>query len=219
MSEIGLYEAMSTLRAVRKLRPDPIPDDIVRRVFQAACWAPTGGNRQVWRMIAVRDPVLKARLGEMYGEVWTPFAADYAKMAEGMSEEEQARMGRVLDAGTRMGEHLGETPIAVVVCHLASGLAVTDIDQDRIPVVGGGSIYPAVQNLMLACRAEGLGCVLTTLLCQVEPEVKALLNIPDEWATSAMVPIGYPVGKGHGSITRKPVEELIHTDKFGAAFA
>ena len=72
---------------------------------------------------------------------------------------------------------------------------------------------------MLACRAEGLGCVLTTLLCQVEPEVKALLDIPDDWATAAMVPIGYPLGKGHGPITRRPVDELVFTDKFGAAYA
>jgi nitroreductase len=85
-------------------------------------------------------------------------------------------------------------------------------------VVGGASIYPAVENALLACRAEGLGCVLTTLLCEVEPDVRALLAIPEPWATAAAVPIGYPVGKGHGPITRRPVAKLAFSDRWDHVF-
>jgi nitroreductase len=82
-------------------------------------------------------------------------------------------------------------------------------------VVGGGSVYPAVQNLLLACRNEGLGCVLTTLLCREEAAVKDLLDIPADWFTCAHVPIGYPVGGGHGPISRKPASEMVFWDSFG----
>jgi nitroreductase len=97
-------------------------------------------------------------------------------------------------------------------------MAITDARLDRISVVGGGSIYPAVQNALLACRAEGLGCVLTTLLCEVEPEVRTLLSIPEPWATAAAVPIGYPVLGGHGPISRRPVEKLAFADTWGEAW-
>ena len=96
-------------------------------------------------------------------------------------------------------------------------MAITDSDQDRVSVVGGGSIYPAVQNALLACRAEGLGCVLTTLLCEFEPEVREILEIPEPWGTAAAIPIGYSVGKGHGPIKRKPIEKLAFRDTWGTA--
>ena len=86
-------------------------------------------------------------------------------------------------------------------------------------MVGGGSVYTAVQNAMLACVAEGLGCTLTTLHCIREPEVKAALGIPESWATLAMVPIGYPIGKGHGPITRRPPAELVFDDVYGAPWS
>jgi nitroreductase len=94
-------------------------------------------------------------------------------------------------------------------------MAITDAGQERVSVVGGGSVYPAVENLLLACRAEGLGCVLTTLLCGCEPEVRKLLAIPDPWYTAAAIPIGYPIGRGHGPLIRRPVEQLVYLDSWG----
>ena len=94
-------------------------------------------------------------------------------------------------------------------------MAITDIKLDRVSVVGGGSVYTAVQNLLLAARAEGLGCVLTTLLCIAEPEVKSLLDIPDPWGTAAAIPLGYPVGKGHGPIRRRSTGSLVFDNSFG----
>lgn len=219
MSDMKLYEAMSTMRAVRKLRPDPIPDEVLARVFEAATWAPTGGNRQPWRMIAVTDAAAKTRLGELYKARWNDYAALHAKGSSGLSDDRRAAEERTLAAGDHLADHMKELPVLVIVCFNPKYLVVTDASLDRVSVVGGGSIYPAVENLLLAARAEGLGCVLTTLLCMEEAAVKALLGIPDDWATAAMIPLGYPVGKGHGPITRKPVSELFFANTWGVRFA
>ena len=88
----------------------------------------------------------------------------------------------------------------MVFCFNPKNMAITDAKLDRPSVVGGASIYPAVENLLLACRAEGLGCVLTTLLCMSEPEVRELFEIPQPWATAAAIPIGYPLARGHGKV-------------------
>lgn len=214
-SDIGLYDAMRSLRAVRKLRPDPIPEEVLTRVFEAATWAPSGGNRQPWRMIAVKDASLKQGLADLYAPLWAGFAAQYEKGLEGLPEEDQAREGRTLAAGNYLAAHMGEAPVLVVVCFNPKFMAITDAKLDRPSVVGGGSVYTAVQNMLLAARAEGLGCVLTTLLCLEEDAVKTLLGIPDGWGTAAMVPLGYPVGKGHGPIRRLGTEALFATDRWG----
>ena len=214
MAESSIYDLMSTCRAVRRLREDPIPDDVVARVFKAATWAPSGGNRQPWRIIAVRDRAAKEVLGALYKEVWDEYAKASAQMAEGLPAERRDATLRTLAAGDYLAEHFGGTPLVAVFCFEPAVLAITDSNLDRPSVVGGGSVYPAVQNLLLACRTEGLGCVLTTLLCMKEPDVKALLDIPDHWATCACVPIGYPVGSGHGPTSRRPVEELVYWDRW-----
>lgn len=218
MAEIGLYEAMRTLRAVRRLRPDPIPDDVLRRVLEAATWAPTGGNRQAWRVIVVKDPVRKQRLGELYKTIVIPYTQTYREKLATLSEAEREKAERTLRASDYLAEHFGEAPVLLVFCFHPEGLAVTDSQLDRVSVVGGGSIYPAVENLLLACRAEGLGCVLTTLLCMCEPEVRELLGIPQPWGTAAVVPIGYPLLRGHGPISRRSVEELAFADCWGTPF-
>ena len=219
MAAIELYEAMRTLRAVRRLRPDPIPDDVLRRVLEAATWAPTGGNRQAWRIIVVKDPLRKRRLGELYRGIAVPFMQSYSEQLGSLPNSERAKTAKMLRSGIHLAEHFGESPVLCIFCFHPEGLAVTDADLARVSVVGGGSIYPAVQNLLLACRAEGLGCVLTTLLCKAEPEVKKVLAIPQPWGTAAAVPIGYPLLRGHGPISRRPVEEMAYTDSWERPFA
>ena len=215
-----LYEIMSTLRAVRRLKPDPIPADVLERVLQAACWAPTGGNTQAWRVIVVRSPERKQALADIYAPEWATYGkfgkARAAK--QGLEGETLAKLERTLAAGDYLAEHLGEAPVILLFVVDPRLLAITDKNLDRVSMVGGGSVYPAVQNTMLACNAEGLGCTLTTLHCIREPEVKAALDIPDEWATLAMVPIGYPVGRGHGPITRQSSSMLAFDDSFGASW-
>ncbi len=215
MAEIGVYEAMRTLRAVRRLKPDPIPDDVMHRVLEAATWAPTGGNAQPWRIVAVKDAALKARLGALYAERWAAFSKRYRAAAANVPESARARFGRTLDAGDYLAAHFGQTPVIAVFCFNPTQMAITDSAQPRPSVVGGGSVYTAVENLLLACRAEGLGCVLTTLLCECEAEVRRLLAIPDPWYTAAAIPIGYPVGRGHGPLSRRPIEQLTFIDRWG----
>ena len=210
-----LYEAMKTLRAVRRLRPDPIPDDVLRRVLEAATWAPSGGNVQPWRIVVVTDHEKKAKLGALYSGRWHAYSEGHRAMLADAPEEIRAKNERMIVAGDYLAEHFADTPAVVVYCFNPKALAVTDAKQDRLSVVGGASIYPAVQNLLLACRNEGLGCVLTTLLCEVETEVRTLLEIPDPWYTSAMIPIGYPVGGGHGPISRRPLEKMVFGERWG----
>jgi nitroreductase len=214
MSEIGLYEAMRTLRAVRRLRPDPIPDEVLHRVLEAATWAPTWGNRQPWRVIAVKERARKERLGELYAEQWTKFAARYRAGLANAEPAVRERTERILSAGDYLTAHFGQSPVIAIFCFNPAEMAITDSNLARVSVVGGGSVYPAVENLLLACRAEGLGCVLTTLLCACEPQVAELLAIPSPWGTAAAIPIGYPMLRGHGPITRRPVEELAFLDSW-----
>jgi nitroreductase len=123
-------------------------------------------------------------------------------------------MERTYATARHLAEHIDEAPAIVVVCVHIPDLAITDAKLGRPSVVGGGSIYPAVQNLLLACRAFGLGATLTTLLCLEEPKVRERLAIPENWATAAYVPIGYPEGRGHGPLTRKPVEKVAFLDRW-----
>lgn len=213
-----LYETMSTLRAVRRLRPDPIPDEVIERVLQAACWAPTGGNQQPWKVIVVDDPDRKAKLADIYRPEWQRYAKGYTARLEGMPEDAAEKWKRTIKAGDYLADNLAEAPAILMFCADFRAMAVTDAKLDRISLVGGGSVYPPVQNAMLACVAEGLGCTLTTLHCLREDEVKTALEIPDPWATAAMVPIGYPVGRGHGPISRKSPSELAARNTFDGAW-
>ncbi len=220
MAGHDLYEMMSTLRAVRRLKPDAIPPDVLDRVLQAACWAPTGGNMQPWKVIVVRSPERKAALADIYGPQWHTYSGFSRRRAAkaGMAGEELAKMERTLAAGDYLADHLAEAPVLLLFIADPAKMAITDKNLGRVSMVGGGSVYTAVQNAMLACRAEGLGCTLTTLHCIREPEVKEALGIPEDWATLALVPIGYPRGKGHGPISRQPVEQLVFDDTFGQAW-
>ncbi len=211
---MDLYQAMSTQRAVRRLRPDPIPEDVLQRVLQAATWAPSGGNVQPWRLVLVRDAAQKRALETLYAPLWSQYIERNRERLQASWNEAEAGMRRTIAAGDYLASHMHEAPAIAVFCFNPSLMAITDRGQARPSVVGGGSVYPAVQNFMLACRAEGVGCVLTTLLCMVEPEVKALLEMPDDWFTCAYVPIGYPVGKGYGSISRRAVDEMVYTDRW-----
>jgi len=215
---MDLYEAMSTLRAVRRLKPDPIPDEVLKRILTAATWAPSGGNRQCWRVIVVRESGLKEKLSSLYRPHWVEYTKGYDTLLERLAPEKIEQTKRGLEAGNYLADHLQEAPIICVFCFNPSQMTITDEELSRPSVVGGGSVYPAVQNLLLAARSEGLGCVLTTLLCKEEAAVRELLGIPEHWFTCAHVPLGYPVLGGHGKISRKSIEQMIYVNSFGNSF-
>lgn len=197
-----IYEVMSTQRAVRRLRPDPIAPAVLDRVLQAACWAPSGGNQQPWRVVVISDPEAKRFVESIYQEEWAQYTAELRRQLQGLPAEVLEPVEKSMRAGDYLAEHLHDAPVLLLFCANPDAMAITDDALDRVSMVAGASVYPAVQNLLLACVAEGLGCTLTTLHCRREPEVKERFAIPERWATVALVPIGHPVGRGHGPITR-----------------
>ena len=215
-----LSTAMSTLRAVRRLRTDPIPEDVLGRLLQAAAWAPSGGNAQPWRIVVVTDPDKKQALADVYLPAWKDYiGASWAERLAAMPEEQRTAVQKMLKAGDYLAAHMHEAPVLLLFCFNPAVMTFTDSELARHSVTGGGSLFPAVQNLMLACVQEGLGCTLTTLHARREDEVKRILGIPAEWGTSALVPIGYPVGRGHGPITRLPVSEIAYREEFGSPWS
>ncbi|HKU40979.1 MAG TPA: nitroreductase family protein [Polyangiales bacterium] len=215
MATHELYDIMQTTRAVRRLRPDPVPEDVLQRVLQAATWGPSGGNRQPWRVIVVRELATKQTLQQLYSKLWTAYAAASRAKFASLPDALRARADKSLAAGDYLAEHFAEVPVLLTFVFDPGGLAITDAKLNRPSVVGGGSLYPAVQNALLACRAEGLGCVLTTLLCAEEPKLRELFALPEPWCFHAFVPIGYPVGRGHGPLSRRPVADMAFGEKWG----
>ena len=205
-------EVIETTGTIRFYRADAVPDDVLGRVLDAARHAPSGGNRQPVRFIAVRDAAKKRALKELYLPMWDAYSSR-ARQAVG---DNPARL-RLIDNADHFARHLEEVPVLLVVCAVEAELLATDRDLGRLSIVGGASVYPAVQNVLLKARAEGLGTALTTLLCAVEPKVKELLRIPPEFLTAAMVTLGYPAKGFPKKLKRRPLAEIAFVDEFGNA--
>ncbi len=205
-----LSEIMRTNGSCRYYRTDDVPDDVLARVLDAARWAPSGGNRQPLRFIAVRDLAVKRRLKALYEPIWNEYLAGI----NAGQNKYKARPKLLVDAD-HFVEHLDEVPVMLVVCARLADVHPTDANLGRLSIVGGASVYPAVQNVLLAAREAGLGTTLTTLLCAVEPQVKELLGIPDDVSTAAMVTIGWPAKPFPKKLTRRPLAEFAFTDRYG----
>lgn len=206
-----LNEIMQSNGTCRYYQPDPVPAAVVARVLKAAQWGPTGGNRQPVRFVVVQDPAKRQQLQELYLPIWEPY---YHNAQQG-----SVRIGgpsKLLADADHFARNLAAIPLHVVVCANLADVHPTDRDLGRLSIVGGASIYPAVQNLLLAARAEGLGTALTTLLCAVEPQVQALLAIPAEISIAAMVTVGWPVRPFPRKLTRRPLAEIAFLDTYGA---
>lgn len=208
-----LYNVLSTTRSIRKFSDKEVDDATLHRILQAAIWAPSGGNRQPWRIIAVRDPLIKQQLGDIYSTEWDLYVEmNMMKLADAPeSIREAAHKG--FASGTQLARNLKDVPVVCIFVHNPADIFTTDANLGRTPVVGGASLYPAVQNLLLAARAEGLGGVLTTLIASREPEVRKVLDIPEPWGVHAMIPLGYPKGK-HGPLRRAPLEDMVKFDRW-----
>lgn len=209
----GFHEILATTRSIRRISPEPVDEARLARVLQAAVWAPSGGNRQPWRMIVVRDRGIKADLGAIYAVEWAKYVDKNMALVAGQPEHVVEQMRSGLAAGTRLAENLADVPVVIIFVFDASMVLATDANLDRTSVVGGASLYPAVQNLLLAARAEGLGGVLTTLIAPREAEVRELLGIPVKWGVYAMVPLGVPMGR-HGPLRRAPLSTMVKWDRW-----
>jgi nitroreductase len=198
---LDVTEAMRTTGTCRYFTPDPVPEEVLRRAFDAARFGPQGGNRQPVRWIVVRDADRKRALQQLYLPMWEPYFA-------GLNDE------TVLDAD-HFARHFADAPVIVVVCAELAGLHPTDTELGRLSVVGGASIYPTMQNLCLALRADGVASAVTTLLCHQEADVRKLLEIPEEFLTAAHVAVGYPARGFPARLTRQPVEDIVYSERFG----
>ena len=196
--EIGLFEAMYTQRAIRYLKPDAVPDELIHKILDAAIRAPSGGNTQRWAFLVIRDQETKRKIAERFR------SARGTRTSPDMSPHEQ-RIYRGVDY---MAQHLEEVPVFIVPCIRHDGSPST--------MGRGASIYPAVQNILLAARGLGLGSVLTSRHKMFEDDFKKILGIPDDVETAALLPIGYLAdGVRYGPNRRDPVEEVTFYDRWG----
>jgi nitroreductase len=200
-----LIEAMKTVGTCRSFCDAPVPDTVLWKAVDAARFGPQGGNRQPVRLIIVSDAERKRRLGELYRQEWESYTG-YSPGAP----ERGGRLGQIDAFASAFGHH----PAIVVVCAHLESLLATDAQLDRLSIVGGASVYPIVQNFMLALRDQGVASALTTLLCAREAEVKQVLGIPADYATAAHIAIGYPTNPFPHHLSRRPVEELACLQSF-----
>jgi nitroreductase len=192
-----LGDAIYSLRAIRRLRPDPIPDGDLRVILDAAIHAPNGGNAQPWRFIVLRDPDLRAKFAPLYREAWWAKRRD-----QGINgPEDIPAHDRVARAAMRLADEFGIAPVVVFVCATSRGAGAM------------GSVIPSVQNLLLAARALGIGGTITTLHPSVDERVHALLDIPETAQIVYCVPLGYPRGR-FGPTSRKPLAEVCAFDRW-----
>lgn len=212
---MDLYDVMRTTAAVREFTDDPLPDDVLRTILENARFAPSGGNRQGTQIVVVRDATTRERLVE----ITSPGARRYyAQAAAGetpwsahtpskVSDEQVAQT----DLPAWVSEPIRKAPVVLVVCVDLRAVAALDKELDRVGIVGGGSVYPFVWNILLAARNEGYGGTITTMAIAEEPALKALLGIPEPYAVAAVVPLGKPV-KQLSRLKRAEVDELTHLE-------
>lgn len=193
------FEIIASNRAIRRFRPDLVSDESLQRILAAAICAPSGSNRQNWRFLVLRDPVVRARVGGLYGEGFREY------IPERMKAMPDTPHSPVFQSALYLAEHMDhEPPVLIMAC-------LERLDPAPANRTSGSSIYPAVQNLMLAARALGLGTCLTTLHLRREAQIKEYLGIPDNVDTYALLPLGYPASP-FGPLTRRPVTEITYLD-------
>ncbi len=206
---MDLIEAMRTQGTCRYYLDRDVPDEVLYRAFEAARFGPQGGNRQPVRFVVVRDAAKKRQLKSWYLDQWKVYLE--RRTGGNIAADD---LPKSVKAADNFAQRYDEVPALVVVCAEVNGLLATDRDLGRLSIVGGGSVYPTVQNFLLACRNEGLGSTLTTLLCAVEPKVKELLQIPDGVITAATIAIGWPAVPFPSKLTRLDVDTFVHVDSY-----
>ena len=200
---LPLLEALHTTPARRYLSTEPIPDEIVRALLDAAVRGPSGGNTQLWAWIVVTDPELKKPIADCYREGWETY---YGNRREQVLSTGSPAEQRVFKASDHLAQHLEDAPVWIIPVLLGAAKA----KNPRL----GSSIYGAVQHLTLAARAYGIGATLTTLHTGREEDVRRILGLPDDALTMALIPLGYPEKGRWIEPKRKPLDEVVHYNGF-----
>jgi nitroreductase len=204
-----------------------VPEDVITKIIDAAIRAPSGGNAQNWIFIIVRDAAQRQRLAADYRKASHEVAEIYAARGR-PAHLTEAQHRRMMEAGAHLWDHIGDAPVLLVPClrkrDMPPRAALPEAVAARYEAhlayqerIRGSSIYPAIQNLILACRALGLGTVITTNHILYEDEARAILGLPDDVFSFALMPIGYPEGK-YGPLSRRPVAEVAFADRWGQAW-
>lgn len=202
-----LEEAMRTQRAIRRLKTDPVDDALVLHLIELALRAPTGSNAQNWEFIVVKDAAVKAKLGRLNRRAFSLYGAIGRRMIDRSGDE---KMMKILSAVQWQADHFDEVPVVVVAC-------LKGVIPPWPPIAAAsayGSIFPSVQNLLLAARAAGLGAALITLPLWSKFLARRALGLPWNVHPCAVIPLGWPKGK-YGPTTRRPVEEVVSLDRYG----
>jgi nitroreductase len=223
MAEPALFEIMYSAGAIRRLKPDPVPDGVITKVIDAAIRAPSGSNAQTWLFMIVKDAEKRRQLGAVYKKASDILMKLYAGATRPQHMDEK-KYERFMKSVQHLFDHMGDAPVLIVPClksSMWSGAANLPADikarMAQSARIAGSSIYPAVENIILACRAFGLGTVLTTIHVFFEEEVRSILNLPQDVQTYALMPVGYPVGH-HFPVKRRPVREVACLDSYGKAW-
>lgn len=191
---MSLGEAMFSQRAIRRFKPDPIPEEDINAALEAATKAPNGSNLQPWRFMVIRDAELKQKFAGLYHEAWWAKRRD-----QGIFPEDIPPGKGTIQSARRLADEIGDAPVIVLVCATSRDVGAM------------ASVIPAAQNLLLAARAQGIGGVLTTLHPDVDDRVHELFNMPDEAQVVYCIPLGYPKGR-FGPTQRKPLTEVVAHD-------
>jgi nitroreductase len=220
---VELYEAMRSTPATRVFTDEPVDDAVLYRMLDHARFAPSGGNRQGWRVIVLRDQATRVRVRELYQLGWREYAEHVRRGLVPFAPREHGRWpGPAIDlaearrtaAPNEFADSLEHAPVLLLIVAELGALAVVDNGLDRQSIVGGASIYPFCHNLLLSARNEGLGGVLTSVVVRQEAAVRELLGIPDGFAVAGLMALGHP-RKVITKLRRNPVEEFTGTDRVG----
>jgi nitroreductase len=224
---VELYEVMRTTPATRAFTGEAIPDPVLYRLLDHARFAPSGGNRQGWYVVVLRDPRIRRRIKELYALGWREYQAHVDAGLVPFAPEEQGRWtgpaidldaARATPAPNPFADSLDTVPVLLLLAADLSALACVDNGLGRQSITGGASVYPFGHNILLAARNEGLGGVLTTVLARQEPAVRKLVGLPDGHAVAGLIALGRPA-RTIRRLRRRPVEEFTTVDRWdGPAF-
>ncbi len=206
---VDLFEIMATTRAMRRLKSDPVPDALVRKVLEAGVCAPSGGNYQKWRFLVVKDMAVKQAVQKLYKRAYDEVIGPRYAGSAPPPGSDPARYARQHAAVEYLTDHFHEAPVWIVVCQ-EDGTAAPSRSS-------GASVYPAVQNMLLAARALGLGSTLTTRHMMFAAEADAAFGLPEGVHSYAILPLGYPMGK-FGPVGRGRLEDVVFADRWGVPY-